>query len=153
MNILCDIKRGFPEKGIPDSVVDLFANPTTEREDALSFSGLSWHEVSAENWEKNPDSIFFFTPEAFKYYLPSLLYVSAKHPDLWLRAADAFIGLLDISLDSIESNEFLLARLGLLSGNQKRIVVDWMLFFSNKNTYSPSSLGRAFDVMTALSAT
>src|SRR5260370_39549691 len=51
-----------------------------EVEEALWFSGRDWHEITWQDWQEHSSGIYFFDPEAFAYYLPSVLLLSAQHP-------------------------------------------------------------------------
>src|SRR5258707_3372556 len=68
-------------------------------EEALWFSGRDWHELTWQSWQAHSCAIFFFDPEAFAYYLPSVLLLSAQNPSESLNAADSLISRLDRSPD------------------------------------------------------
>src|SRR5260370_41762534 len=66
-----------------------------EVEEALWFSGRDWHEITWQDWQVHSSGIYFFDPEAFAYYLPSVLLPSAQHPSEELMAAYSLISVLD----------------------------------------------------------
>jgi hypothetical protein len=51
-----------------------------EVEEALWFSGRDWHELTWQDWQEHSSAIYFFDSEAFAYYLPSVLLLSAQRP-------------------------------------------------------------------------
>jgi hypothetical protein len=80
---------------LADEVIQL----DDDEEDALWFSGRDWHEITWQNWQEHSDAIFFFDPEPFVYYLPSILLLSAQNPNESLNAGDSLIGELDRTPD------------------------------------------------------
>src|SRR5258708_36180345 len=68
-----------------------------EVEEALWFSGRDWHEITWQDWQEHSSAIYFFDPEAFAYYLPSVLLLSAQHSSEALRAAHSVLSVLDCS--------------------------------------------------------
>jgi hypothetical protein len=55
-----------------------------EVEEALWFSGRDWHELTWQDWQEHSSAIYFDS-EAFAYYLPSVLLLSAQRPSEELR--------------------------------------------------------------------
>ncbi len=46
-----------------------------------AFKGKHWREVSLETLISNRDHLSFFTPEAFRFYLPAFLIALLTHPN------------------------------------------------------------------------
>jgi hypothetical protein len=65
-------------------------------EDPNWFSGKDWRDLCQDDWEQHYDAVSFFTPEAFAYYLPSILSLTADGR-CHLLVADQIIGSLDRS--------------------------------------------------------
>ncbi len=55
----------------------------------LGFAGRHWREIGWPDWESHPDAFYAFVPEAFIFYLPSLLLGALDAPQGQLLAADA----------------------------------------------------------------
>jgi uncharacterized protein DUF6714 len=45
---------------------------------AEAFRGLQWQDVSVDLLLNQPDSLFFFTPEAYRYYLPAFMIAAVQ---------------------------------------------------------------------------
>src|SRR5437868_13577066 len=97
-----------------------------EVEEALWFSGCDWHEITWQDWQEHSSAIYFFDPEAFAYYLPSVLLLSAQNPIESLNAADSLISELDCSPDPEGWPEGLVHR---FIGNRAELDVlrEWLL--------------------------
>ncbi len=50
--------------------------------EANAFRGKLWHELSAGFLHRNRDALFWFTPEAFHYYLPAYLTACVETEDI-----------------------------------------------------------------------
>jgi hypothetical protein len=128
-------------------------------EDALWFSGRDWHELTWQNWQEHSDAVFFFDPEAFAYYLPSILLLSAQNTNDSLNAADSLIGELDRSPDPEGWTEGLVRRFLGLNPAELDVLKEWLLqvceFVSYRGWGIAASgpgdtLGRAFDTVDLL---
>jgi hypothetical protein len=95
------IERVFSSRPMPAQVrlADGVLQLDSDVEEALWFSGRDWHELTWQDWQGHSCAIFFFDPEAFAYYLPSVLLLSAQNPSDSLMAADSLINQLDCSPD------------------------------------------------------
>ena len=49
---------------------------STLRDDALHFEGKDWRDVTADDWHRYSDAFSGLSPEAFVYFLPSILTLS-----------------------------------------------------------------------------
>jgi len=101
MKLSEQIERVFSSRTKPVQVrlADEVIQLDDDVEDALWFSGRDWHELTWQDWQEHSCAIYFFDPEAFAYYLPSLLLLSAQNPKDSLNAADSLISELDRSPD------------------------------------------------------
>jgi len=89
MKLAATIEHVFSSRAKPAQVrlADEVIQLDDDVEDALWFSGRDWHELTWQNWQEHSDAIFFFDPEAFAYYLPSILLLSAQNPNESLNVA------------------------------------------------------------------
>src|ERR1700691_1257489 len=101
MNLAEKIERAFAARPKPAQVRlgDEVLQLDSDVEEALWFSGRDWHELTWQNWQEHSCAIFFFDAEAFAYYLPSVLLLSAESPSDSLTTADSLISQLDRSPD------------------------------------------------------
>jgi hypothetical protein len=97
MNLSKKIERAFAARPKPPQVrlADKVLQLDSDVEEALWFSGRDWHELTWQNWQEHSRAIFFFDPEAFGYYLPSVLLLAVENPSESLTAADSLISQLD----------------------------------------------------------
>ena len=144
-----------PQVRLDDEVIQL----DDDVEDALWFSGHDWHELTWQNWQEHNDAIFFFDPEAFAYYLPSILLLSAQNPNESLNAADSLIGELDRTPDPEEWPEGFVNRFIELNRAELDILKEWLLQVCEYLPYRGwgiaasgpgDTFGRAFDTIDLL---
>jgi hypothetical protein len=128
-------------------------------EDALWFSGREWHELTWQNWQEHSDAIFFFDPEAFAYYLPSILLLSAQNSNEALNAADSLIGELDRTPAPGEWAESFISRFSELNRAELDLLKEWLLQICEYEPYKRwgiaasgpgDTFGRAFDTVDLL---
>lgn len=127
--------------------------------DALWFSGRERHELTLQHWREHSSAIYFFDPEAFAYYLPSVLLLSAQNLDEWLEAADSLINALDCSPDPQWWTEGLVRRFQELNPAELDVLKEWLLHICESDTYKRwgiaasgpgDTFGRAFDTVELL---
>jgi hypothetical protein len=153
MILLENIRKAFSDRHKPDSLIKPKGKLLTyEQNEALSFDDREWYEITWEDWENNSDAFYAFTPEAFAYYLPSILSLSTKYPNRWFRPADDLIKILDRSPVIEYWDEFLSTRLLGLQSPEYEVLKEWLLFLSeHENCYdSGNTLDRAFDTVNLL---
>jgi hypothetical protein len=161
MKLAEKIERAFssrpklPEVRLDDGVFQL----DSDVEDALWFSGRDWHELTWQNWQEHSCAIYFFDPEAFAYYLPSILILSAQNQSEWLQAVDSLIGELDRSPDPDGWTEDLVGRYLGLNPAELSVLKEWLLQICEYETYKKwgnagsgpgDTFGRAFDTIDLL---
>lgn len=95
------------------------------RDDALHFQGKDWEEVGQQDWLSYSDAFFGFSPEAFAYFLPSILSLSLERAEGSLPAADALITALDTSADPDLWGEWFVQRFGALTADELEVLQDW----------------------------
>jgi hypothetical protein len=68
-----------------------------EHDDVMSFWGHSWVSVTGLQLDEHFDAIFWFTPEAFCYYLPGIFTAGINENNLWLIVNHSLANMLDRS--------------------------------------------------------
>ena len=130
-----------------------------EVEEALWFSGRDWPEITWQDWQEHSSAIYFFDPEAFAYYLPSVLLLSAQHSSEELRAAHSLLSVLDCSPDPEGWPEGFASRFLGLNRAELDVLKEWLLQVCEYAPYRGSGLaasgpgdtfGRAFDTVDLL---
>jgi len=121
------------------------------RDDALHFEGKNWESVSANDWMRYGDAFFGFSPEAFVYYLPSILGLSLERSKELFAAADALITALDTSADPDIWPEWFSQRFGLLTADELEVLMDWSAhYLSEHSTGEGSESARVTDTLAML---
>jgi hypothetical protein len=141
------VRRAFGHRPFPQTTVSFRGVITPEQQDALWFAGRDWRTLSEEDWGDHPDAVFTFTKEAFRYYLPSILLLTANGKRSLL-AADAIIRTLDRSPTISYWDEFLKSRLVGLSDEEYEVIQEWLLSLSGKvYVDEENSLERAYETV------
>jgi hypothetical protein len=144
------IERAFAHREKPRVVVVLQNPAAGDDEDALWFAGRDWRNISLRDWNDYPSACFRFTPEAYRYYLPSALSHVAKSPDEQLPAADWLLGMLDRSPNINWWDPFLLDRLLGLESEEYDVIKDWLLMLSGRRNFNEDALTRAYETVDLL---
>jgi hypothetical protein len=151
MSLFEQIERAFAHRSKPRRLVAPRDPVTPEQQDALQFDERDWRDITWEDWAKNPDAFYAFTPEAFVYYLPSILSVSAKNPDRWLTVADALLQVLDRSPEVYHWDAFLTNRLVGLETAEYAAIKAWLLSLSGRpSNAAEDSLMRSYETVELL---
>ena len=161
MKLTDKIERAFSSRPMPAQVrlADGVLQLDSDVEEALWFSGRDWHEVTWQDWQRHSCAIFFFDPEAFAYYLPSVLLLSAQNPSDSLMAADSLISQLDCSPDPEGWPEGFVSRFFELNRAELDVLKEWLLQVCEYVPYKGlgiaasgpgDTFGRAFDTVDLL---
>jgi hypothetical protein len=161
MTLLDKIRRAFAFRTMPNEVVapSELQQLDSDVEEALWFSGRDWHELTWRDWQEHSNAIFFFDREAFAYYLPSVLLLSAENPAESLAAADSLIGQLDRS-PSVEGwHESFVSSFLALRSEELDALKEWLLQVCEYLPYERwgiaasgpgDTFGRAYDTVDLL---
>jgi hypothetical protein len=161
MKIADKIGRAFAGRQMPLNLVKAanLAHPDCDVEDALWFSGRDWHELKWQDWQEHSSAIYFFVPDAFAYYLPSVMVLSIQNPLEELMVADSLISDLDCSPDPEGWTDTLVTRFLLLNRAELDVMREWLLQLCEYEPYRGYGLaasgagdkfGRAFDTLDLL---
>jgi hypothetical protein len=119
------LRRAFPAEPVPAVVVDDTFPCDPDRDDAVLLQGLAWPEVAADFWRDHWWGLTSLLPEAFVYYLPSLLEISIKDGLPYDMPRKTLIHTLDTSADLGTIPNFTLERMLILSSAQFDCVEAW----------------------------
>jgi hypothetical protein len=125
-----------------------------ERDGVLAFWGKPWWQITGLQLEKHFDAIFWFTPEAFCYYLPGIFSAGIKEDRPWLIVNHSLVNMLDRSPDPTSWDEFFSIRWSKLTKSECEATQAWILWLSSceESSYSEIALTRAFDTLELLKA-
>jgi hypothetical protein len=151
MTLHHQIEKAFAARSIPTKLVEIKTPVTPEQIDALWFRGQDWRVITREDWDSHRDAIYAFTPEAFAYYLPSIICLSIELPQKWFFPVDSLLRILDCSPVVEYWDSFIATRLIGLKKEEYEILKEWILWLSE---YPPTGLevdfGRVFDTVNLL---
>jgi hypothetical protein len=151
MSLCQQIEDAFGDRPKPRSFVEPKDPVTYEQRDAIWFVDRDWREITWDDWESHCDAFYAFTPEAFAYYLPSVLCLSSKNPDRWFWPADALLRILDRSPAVEHWDAFLSTRLVGLKPTEYEALKAWLLLLTEHDANAAGeALSRAFDTVVLL---
>lgn len=119
------IQSAFSDRAPPKEMTDSKQISDSEYAEVMSFEGLKWQEVSVSLVAQAPDAVFWFSPEAFCYYLPGVLTAGLRAQRSDLLYFDSLIGCLDRSPEPDYWDDFFYPRFTLLSAKEIDAVAAW----------------------------
>jgi uncharacterized protein DUF6714 len=136
MTLQAKIEQAFADRPRPAQVVDRRVTQfDSDVDEALWFQGRDRRELTRRDWQQHSSAIFFFSPEGFAYYLPSLLRVSMEKPSEWLYATDVLLSFLDLS-PSIEGwPDHVAERLFALRSKELEAMQEWLVAMCDDPNY------------------
>jgi hypothetical protein len=120
------INKSFVHRLPPSVLTDSMQLTDCEYAEVMSFQGMTWEDVTFAQLEQYSDAVFWFSPEAFCYYLPGILAAGLKENRCDCNAYDSLIGCLDRSPEPDYWDDFFLPRWPLLSLGEIDAVVAWV---------------------------
>jgi len=160
-NLTEKIEEAFDARPKPAQVrlADELLQLDSDVEEALWFNGRDWHEITWKDWQEHRSAIYFFAPDVFAYYLPSVLILSAQNSSKPLAAAEALINELDRSPDMEGWTEGFASRFLELGSGELDVLKAWLLQVCEYVPYkrwgiaasgSGDTFGRAYDTVDLL---
>jgi hypothetical protein len=161
MKLAEKIERAFAGRPKPANVAlaDDVLQLDSDVEESLWFSGRDWHALTWKDWQEHSSAIFFFDAEAFAYYLPSILLLSAENPSQYFTAADALITQLDRSPNADGWTVGFASQFLGLNSEELDALKEWLLQVCEYAPYKRwgiaasglgDTFGRAFDTLDLL---
>jgi hypothetical protein len=152
VNILRLIEEAFSHRRMPELFLVSEQLAPHEWGDVMSFWGKPWSCVTGLQLEEHFDAIFWFTPDAFRYYLPGILTAGIQENKPWLIVNHSLVNMLDRSPDLVSWDDYSIARWSQLTTRECEATQEWILWLSSfeDTSYSASSLARAFDTLDLL---
>lgn len=151
MNLCEKIAKAFAGRQIPGKVLDVPPGRgwfDSDEEDALWFEQRDWHDLTWTDWVDHYCGIFFFTPAALAYYLPSVLTLSAQSPDDCLIAAESLLLMLQRALK--EWNESHQSVFSCLSRQECEVLKEWVILLRETQQYEIDQIDRALEFVDLL---
>jgi hypothetical protein len=98
-----------------------------------AFKGKGWKELMLPFIIDHYAALYFFTAEAFQFYLPAYLVASVKHYDQADRVPGAVIFSLTLRpLDQVSRDSFF-SKIELFSVAQKKVIIEFLEFMRDEH--------------------
>jgi hypothetical protein len=151
MRFALKIEAAFENRKLPNFTTEQAAFTTPEQRDAMWFHGRDWRDLTRTDWEGRSDAFYSFSPEAFVYYLPSILKISSERPEEPFPPADSMLCILDRSPVVDNWDEFLISRMSRLTFSEYATISEWLIrLLENNFPYDQAGISRAFDTIQLL---
>ena len=148
MSLSEKIEKAFAGRQIPDKVLDVPPGRgwfDSDEEDALWFDQRDWHSLTWEDWVDHYCGVFFFTPAALSYFLPSIMTLSAQCPSDSLIAAESVLTRLSGQRAFKDWNESHTSAFSGLSRQEYEVLKEWLIFLHETKQYETVSGTDQFD--------
>lgn len=151
MTLRDQIELAFTHRPKPSKLVEARIPVTPEQRDAMWIAGRHWRDVGWQDWQSHPDAFYAFVPEAFVFYLPSVLIAALEAPEGQLQAADALLGILDRAPEVYHWDAFITQRLLGLEPAEYEAMKAWVLSRSGvPGPQDEDSLTRGYETVDLL---
>jgi hypothetical protein len=130
------ILNAFQERKQPTNIIRIEQRIFADTVDASYFSNKICANISWDDWSNHSDAIFTLSPEAFIYFLPSVLILSLENPLRWLGAADVVINSLNRSANYEYWDNWFLERFTNLTFQELDTITSWVEEMSLVDTYT-----------------
>jgi hypothetical protein len=151
VNTLQLIEAAFTHRDVPRSFLGSEQLAAHEADDVMTFWRKPWWCVTGAQLETSFEAIFWFSPEAFCYYLPGIFSAGVHENNPWLIVNQSIVSMLDRSADPDSWDEFFCARWLRLTVKECEATQAWILWLSSfQDAYPEPALGRAFDTLELL---
>jgi hypothetical protein len=152
LDALDQIEAAFSDR-IPSTVMsDSKQLADFEYEEVMSYEGIRWQDLTFAHVERNSDAVFWFSPEAFCYYLPGILAAGLRESRWDANACDSIIGMLDRSPEPDYWDDFFRPRWTLLSAAEVNAVDAWVVWLGlvQPDGFHGNTYERAHDTLALL---
>ena len=146
------ISAAFANRAKPSVLTDSKQLSDFEYEEVIAFQGMRWQDVTFVQVEQYPDAVFWFSPEAFCYYLPGILAAGLRVNRWDLNAYDSLIGCLDRSPRPDYWDDFFLPRWTRLTVAEVNAVAAWARWLElvQPDAFHSNTYDRVQDTLTLL---
>lgn len=146
------IETAFADRPQPAVMTTSRQLSDIEYEEVMSFQGMTWQDIVFDQVDRNADAVFWFSPEAFCYYLPGFLAAGLRESRWDSNAYDALIGMLDRSSEPEYWDDFFVPRWPLLSIQEIDAVRSWACWLAAvlPDAFHTNTFERVDDTLTLL---
>ena len=149
---LNQIEAAFAGRLPPRDLTDSKQLLDFEYDELMSFADLRWQDLAFDQIDQNADALFWFSPEAFCYYLPGFLSAGLKENRWQTNAYDAILTMLDRSPEPDYWDDFFAPRWTRLTVVELQAVAAWLRWLEtvDPDTVYANTYDRAHDTLTLL---
>jgi hypothetical protein len=125
----------FPVEPVPEALFDKRYPCDSDQDDAALLQGMAWTDVAPEFWRDHWWGLTSLRPEAFVYYLPSVLGISVTDDLPYDLVRGSLIHVLDTSADSATIPHFTWDRMLLLGPPEFECLETWCAIVASKGWF------------------
>lgn len=151
MNDLEFIEHAFSGRSTYDQITSSTQLTKFEQEEVSNFVGKHWSSINSGMLSSCFEVIYWFSPEAFCYFLPGILSAGIKEFKSDLVIYDSIIQMLDRSPNPEYWDEVFIERWTLLSKDECDAVQKWLFWIIDSGSnFDEISINRALDTLELL---
>ena len=146
------INAAFADRMPPAILSDSKQLLEFEYDEVMLFDQMRWQDVEITHVEEAPDAVFWFSPEAFCYYLPGFLVAGLRENNVDSNAFDSIIGCLDRSPEPDNWDDFFRPRFAQFKTAELDGISAWVCWMEmmQPDTFHESTYQRVRDTLELL---
>lgn len=146
------IHAAFADRARPAILTDSKQLLDFEYDEVMLFDQMRWQDVEIAHVDQAPDAVFWFSPEAFCYYLPGFLVAGLRENNVDSNAFDSIIGCLDRSPEPDYWDDFFRPRFTLFRVSELDAISTWVCWMEmvQPDAFHESTYQRARDTLELL---
>ena len=136
------IEAGFAGRNPPALMYDSKQLLDFEYDEVMSFDQMRWQDVMLSHVDQAPGAVFWFSPEAFCYYMPGFLAAGLRENNVASLAFDSIIGCLAQAPEPDNWNDFFRPRFTRFQIAELDAILAWVCWMEmqqpdafHENTY------------------
>ena len=133
--VLDKLNKTLSKKKRPKKIVVSNELTDDEMQEALFFADKSKEELSCRDIEQRYEAVYWFSSEAFCYFLPMMLYVCIKEERVELLLYDVIIDMLDRQSNIEYWDDFFITRWRCFSEEEINSIKMWLLWLRDKGYF------------------
>lgn len=146
------IEAAFTDRAPPGLLTDSKQLSDLEHDEVMLFDQMRWQDVEIAHVDQAPDAVFWFSPEAFCYYLPGFLVAGLRENNVDSNAFDSIIGCLDRSPEPDYWDDFFRPRFAQFRTSELDAISAWVCWMemAQPDTFHESTYQRVRDTLELL---
>ena len=133
--VLDKLNKVLSKKKRPEKLVGSNELTDDEMQEAFFFADKNKEELSCNDIEQRYEAVYWFSSEAFCYYLPMMLYICIKEEKVELLFYDVIIDMLDRQSNIKYWDDFFTTRWRCFSTEEIESIKLWLLWLKDKGYF------------------